>query len=109
MNSNSFLEFLASWLGQTFGQVLGQVVGMLLFFFILYLFWGLPWSLIISKLGFQGRAYWILFWMMCAPLVAFAIFTVGWLPIAERISGLTFGLVYLGLLVLAFASKRRSA
>ncbi|MGI0488932.1 hypothetical protein ACN4EK_26280 [Pantanalinema rosaneae CENA516] len=106
MNFDYFVEMLARALGGALGQTLGQVAAIFLFFGILYLLWGLPWSRVISKLGFRGKAYWLLFWMMFAPvllgLLANAINSVALTEILSRICGWS---LYIGLLIMALVPR----
>lgn len=106
MNFDYFLEILARSLGGALGQGLGHVASIILFFGILYLLWGLPWSRVISKLGFRGKAYWILFWMMCAPLLlSFLAESIKSTALSEKLMYVSVWSFYIGLLVMALAPR----
>lgn len=102
----SFWDSFIEALGRSFGDLAAALIASLVYTAIAFLLWGLPWSRIIAKAGYQGRAYWTLFLMIFVPVLIgpWAIERFGEeSAIAIIISFLGVLGVYLNLLYLAFA------
>lgn len=62
-----FIGELGRWLGGMTGDVLSFLAKIGLYTLMVLCVWGLPWDRILSKAGFVGKTYWILFSLVFLP------------------------------------------
>jgi hypothetical protein len=102
----AFWESFYEGLGRSVGDVAALIVAALGYTAIAFVLWGLPWSRIIAKAGYKGRAYWTLFLMIFVPVLIgpWIVERFGEESTLAIIISLLGALgVYLNLLYLAFA------
>jgi len=97
----AFWDSMSYQLASTLGSVAGAIVQVLLYLFVAYLCWGFVWDRILSKAGYDGKAFIWRFALLCnpvlvAPLEKFLpIYIYQWLLSISAIC------LYLGIVILA--------
>lgn len=73
-----FAETAGTYVGDVAGYILGTLLALLIYLLAVYFAWGFIWDRILTKAGFEGKPFWIIFALMVVPALMLPI--VVWLP-----------------------------
>jgi hypothetical protein len=65
---NDLIDAFTRWLGSFTGSLLANLIQLALYSLVIFCVWGLPWDRIISKAGFSGQTYRVLFLLVFVPV-----------------------------------------